>query len=181
MSNTKARVFNIGETAWFAQTGLRKIEEPCPVCYGKRAVVVILGNGDEVSVPCSYCGLGIDPPSGVTSVYRIEPGAERVTITGREIREGDKTEVTYHGIGGRYFYSHTLFETEADALAASTELCAKELLDRETRAAWVKKDKIKSFAWNAGYHLREAGTLRARIAYHERMAIVCKSRAKAQA
>ena len=178
--NKPTRIFNIGDVAWFAKTGLRGIEEPCPVCFGNKSVVVMLGSGEGVSVPCSYCSLGIDPPSGVTTVYRIEPGAEPVAITAREIREGEKTEITYHGHGGRYFYSHTLFETEAEALAASKELCEKELQDRETQASWVKKDKIKSFAWNAGYHLREARSLRDRIAYHERMAVVCKDRVKAK-
>lgn len=172
------RVFNVGEAVWFAQTGFQPIEEPCPVCFGHKAVVVVLGNGDEISLSCSYCGVAFMRPTGTTTTYRIAPGAKRVTITGREIREGEKTEITYHGHGGRYYYSHTLFETEAEALAASKELCEKELEDRETRAEWVKKDKIKSFAWNAGYHLRAAHKLRNDIAYHERMASVCKARAK---
>lgn len=172
------KLFNLGETAWFARTGFQEIQEPCPICFGNKSVVVVLGNGDEVSVPCSYCGVAYMSPTGTIAAYRGEPAAERVTIAGREIREGEKTEVTYNGYGGRFYYSYQLFETEAAALAASKELCEKELKDRETRAEWIKKDKIKSFAWNAGYHLRAAKKLRSDIEYHERMAVVCKSRSK---
>lgn len=174
------KLFNIGDVVWLAQKGLREIEEPCPVCFGNKSVVVILGNGDEVTVPCSYCGLGFEEPRGVVTTYRIKPGAERVTITGRDIREGEKTEVSYHG-AGRCFYANAIFETEAEALAVSKDLCEEELHDRETRAEWVKADKIKSFAWNAGYHMREAKRLRDKIGYHERMAVLCKARAKLEA
>jgi len=175
MENKK--LFNIGDVVWYARTGFRPIEEPCPVCFGKKSVVVLLGNGDAVETPCSYCGLGIDPPTGTITTHRIAPGAELVTITGREIREGETTEITYHGHGGHFYYSNTIFETEAKALAVSKELCEKELSEKETRADYIKKDKIKSFAWNAGYHLRAAKKLRDDIAYHERMAAICKARA----
>jgi hypothetical protein len=172
------KLFNIGDVAWFARTGFQEIQEPCQVCFGNKSVTVILGNGDEVIVPCSCCASGYNAPSGLVTHYRIQPAAMAVTITGREIREGEKTEVTYHGSGGHFYYSHTLFESFAEALAASKELCEKELHDRENRAEWIKKDTTKSFAWNAGYHLREAQRLREQIAYHERMAVVCKSRTK---
>ena len=71
-----------------------------------------------------------------------------------------------------------VFLTEAEALAESVKLCEKEINDRATRAAHIKGDKIKSFAWNVGYHLCEAKKLREKIAYHERMAVACKLRAK---
>jgi len=172
------KLFNIGDTAWYARTGFQDIQATCPVCFGNKSVTVILGNGDEVIVPCSYCALGYDAPSGIVKCYRIQPAATPVTITGREIREGEKTEVTYYGPGAHFYRSHTLFESFAEALAASKELCEKELHDRETCAEWIKKDKTKSFAWNAGYHLTEARRLREQIDYHERMALVCKSRTK---
>ena len=178
MDEKNRKLFNIGDVVWFARTGQRPIQEPCPVCFGNKTVVVILGNGEEVIMPCSHCGLGFKPPSGVVTRYRIEPAAERVTITGREIREGEKTEISYHGCGGRFYYSNTIFETEAEALTESARLCAEEIEAQETRSAYIKKDKIKSFAWNAGYHLGEAQRLREQIAYHERMAVICKSRSR---
>jgi len=172
------KIFNIGDIVWFARTGLQPIQEPCPVCFGNKIVVIILGNGDEVTIPCSYCAPGMEPPLGVVIRYHMEPATERVTITGREIREGEKIEVTYYGPGCRVYRSNTVFETEVEALAESAKLCAEEIKDRETRSEYIKKDKIKSFAWNAGYHLTEARRLRESIAYHERMAVICKAKAK---
>lgn len=175
------RIFNIGDVVWIAHYGMQEFHDPCSVCFGKLSVMVILGNGDLVETPCSYCGLGYDAPRGWTTEYRIEPSAEQVTITGREIREGAFTEVMYHGSGGYVYREDVVFKTEDEALVKSEELCAKEIKDRETRTEYIKKDKIKSFAWNAGYHLREAKRLKEQIAYHERMAVLCKEKEKKDA
>ena len=172
------KIFNIGDVVWVALCGRRPFEEPCAVCFGQKRVVVILGNGDAVETPCSHCGLGYDGPRGFVTEYRIEPAAEQRTITGREIREGKTTEVNYHSAGGYIHYSDRVFLTEAEALAESVKLCEKEINDRETRSAYIKGDKIKSFAWNVGYHLREAKKLREKIDYHERMAVACKLKVK---
>jgi hypothetical protein len=172
------RIFNIGETVWIARYGMQEFHDPCLVCFGKLSVTVILGNSESVETPCSYCGLGHDGPRGWTTEYRIEPAVEKVTITGREIREGESTEIIYYGPGGHCYQQAVTFETEAEALAESVKLCEKETNSRETRAAWIKKDKVKSFAWNTGYHLREAKRLREQITYHERMAVLCKAKEK---
>jgi len=170
------KIFNVGEKVWIASHGRQEFHDPCPVCFGKLFVTVILGNGELVETPCSYCGLGFDGPRGWTTEYRIEASARQITITGREIREDEVTEVTYYGPGGYCYSKNIVFETEAEALAESNRLCEKETREHMTRSAWIKKDKIKSFAWNAGYHLREAKSIREQIAYHERMAILCKER-----
>jgi hypothetical protein len=171
-------MFNIGDCVWTALTGLRPIEEPCPVCFGKKSVTVISGNGDEVVVPCSYCGHGYEGPRGVVSEYRTEPGVKACAITGRDVHEGYKNEVRYHFAGGYSDDQNNVFETKEEALAASVKRCEDEKKERETRACYLKQDATKSFAWNAGYHLREAKRLREQIAYHERMAILCKAKDK---
>jgi hypothetical protein len=141
-------------------------------------VVVILGNGDDVETPCSNCGHGFDGPRGFVIEYQITPAASAQVVTGRDIREGDTTEVTYHAAGG-YVYDQTrVFETETEAMAKSVKVCEKEIQDRATRSEYIKWDKVKSFAWNVGYHLREAKKLREKIDYHERMATACKAKAK---
>jgi len=177
MSDT-TKIFNIGETIWIASHGRQEFHDTCPVCFGKLFVIVILGNDEEVKTPCSYCGLGFDGPRGWTTEYRIEPSVQQVTIIEREIREGKSTEVMYYGSGGHVYRQDIAFETEAEALAESVKLCEQEIKDQETRAAYIKNDKIKSFAWNVGYHLRAAKRIREEIAYHERMAVLCKAKEK---
>jgi hypothetical protein len=171
-------MFNVGDHVWTAITGLRPIEEPCPVCFGKKSVTVILGNEDEVVVPCSFCGHGYEPPSGVVSEYRIEPGTDFHIITGRDIHEGETTKITYCLDGGYREEQDNIFSTKEEALAASAKMCENEKTERETKSCYLKKDATKSFAWNAGYHLREAKRLREQIAYHERMAVLCKAKDK---
>lgn len=170
------RIFNIGDQVWIARVGLRAFFDPCTVCYGNLSVVVILGNGEHVSVPCSYCGPSIEPPSGTETNHRIEPGVESIVVAGRNISEGTETTVIYLDATGRSYRPEVVFETEEEALAESKKLCEQELEERQTRAVYIKKNQLKSFAWNAGYHRREAKRLRENISYHERMAQACKDR-----
>jgi len=176
------KVFNIGDVVWIARHGRQERHDPCPVCFGKLVVTVILGNGDEVDTPCSYCGAGFDGPRGWVTEYRIEPATATTVIMGRESREqqGHAPEITYHGLGCYCYSQAIVFATEGEALAESVKLCEKEIKEQEERACFIKKNKIKSFAWNVGYHLREAKRLRDQIGYHERMAVLCKAKIPAK-
>jgi lipoate synthase len=175
------REFNIGDRVWIPRYRQVYTEVQCPVCFGKKLVTVILGNGDEVILPCSNCehGIGTDP-SGTVMEYIVEQRAEPVTITGKEVHEdSDGKKVIYHSSGGYIYYSDKIFETQEEALAESVRLGEADKKDHEEKAEHIKKDKLKSFAWNAGYHLREAKKNRKDAEYHEHMAVLCKARSKA--
>jgi len=62
-------MFKIGDVVYFASAGQRQVDIPCPVCFGKREVTLILGNGDSVELPCDYCGKGYDGPRGYVLEY----------------------------------------------------------------------------------------------------------------
>jgi hypothetical protein len=48
------------------------------------------------------------------------------------------------------------------------------------RADYIKHDKMKSFAWNAGYHLRELKRAEHAAAHHGEHARLCRDRANQQ-
>ncbi len=50
--------------------------------------------------------------------------------------------------------------------------------EQKTKAIYLKKEAKKSFAWNAGYHLREAKNHRKQAEYHDTKAIFCKAKGK---
>jgi hypothetical protein len=54
--------FAIGQRVWAACYNPRQVEVVCPVCYGKLAVVVELGDGTRIETPCDYCGKGWQVP-----------------------------------------------------------------------------------------------------------------------
>jgi hypothetical protein len=172
------RRFNIGDVVYNARCQWVSKQVLCPVCFGKCQVTLILGNDDSVVLPCDYCGKGFDNPTGYVGEYDYVVEAELVTITDIKVEissDGEK----YQYISSYYHYdTENLFIDKEEALARAKEL--KKLLDEEqqTRVAWIKHDRLKSFSWNAGYHLREAKRNRKDAEYHDQKAILCKQRAK---
>ena len=169
--------FKVGDVVWFANCNTRPVEHPCPVCFGKLKVTVILGDGSRVETPCQNCGLGFNGPRGFVQEYEYVAKPEQVTITRIE------QEITAKGVKQSLFGSNRIlddlaFRTETEALAKCEEIAAQHRLEQETRACFIKKNQNKSYSWNAGYHMRTAEDYREKVAYHERMAVICKERSK---
>jgi hypothetical protein len=154
------------------------VSKPCPVCYGKKLVTVILGNDDRIFLPCEYCARGYEAPSGLTQEYEYVVEPELVVITSVTLK------ITDGGVEAKYYSSvcsydeEALFVTKEEAAVVSQG--KKEALEREqdTKVENLKKNVHKSFSWNAGYHLREAKRSRKQAEYHDKKAVLCKARSK---
>lgn len=175
-------MFNIGDTVYYAAAGNKRIDIPCPICFGKRQVTLILGNGDSVELPCQYCGNGFDTPRGYIEEYEYIAEASPFLITGISINTTESGEKREYRSGSDNCY-HNLHEDKCFATieeALQAAISVKETMENEqkTRTEYIKKDKQKSFAWNAGYHMREAKRNRKDAEYHEEKAILCKAKDK---
>jgi hypothetical protein len=168
--------FKIGDRVWLATYGTVDARVTCPICFGTLAVTLVLGNGEEVRLPCGYCGHGFDGPRGYVVEHRAEALAESVTIDSVTV---SATGIEY-GAPCRTLRDERTFATEAEALAAAVAVAAEEERAREARANYAKASDKRSYAWNAGYHRRAAEHLRERATYHERMAAICKSKSAAE-
>jgi hypothetical protein len=169
--------YKVGDSVWIPRYGREQKTITCPICFGKKEVTLILGNGEYVVLPCSYCAQGYEPPGGTVAEYILEPRAELVVITGKETKEGrDGVTVEYKSTGGYIHAEDRVFGTEAEAMAVAREMASEDQKQQDERTEYIKADKRKSFAWNAGYHLREAKRDRESAEYHEKMARVCKER-----
>jgi len=169
--------FKVGDWVWWAKCRWEPIQIPCPTCFGKKQVTLILGNGDEVILPCHGCAPGFESARGYIEEYDYISEPEQIYITGMDIEvDGDKEKVRYRG---PYIYDEEdLFSEQIEAFAKSQE--KKRQLDEEqqTRTEHIKKNVHKSFSWNARYHIREAGNHREKAEHHDKMAIVCKAKSK---
>ena len=171
--------YRVGDTPWHATYRHHNENRiTCPVCYGQLKVTLILGNDDEVVTPCSYCAPGYERPRGWAEEYAPYAAAEQVTITAVEIRETAEGTTREYRADHCIYHTENLFDTEAEANARATELGEAERVRRETQAEYIKGKVEKDFTWNVGYHMREARNFRKKIEYHERMAVLCKARAK---
>lgn len=170
--------FEIGDTVWVAQHRMDKVSHVCPVCFGQLKVKVILGNLDEVIVPCDYCGHGWEKPSGVIYEYEWINAPLKAVITGTQITKCGTTEkVEYYSYSQR-LDSDKIFATEEEAQAKCEQLKVEHEEEQRTRAYYLKHDKLKNYSWNAGYHLREAKRDEESAALHRTRAQLCKAKAK---
>jgi len=167
--------YNVGDEVWYASYERREVRVPCPVCYGDKSVIVILGNGDEVQVECAYCQSGFNPPMGFVTEYIQEPRAEFQVITNRRVvEEYGNEEISYYS--SHYgLYPDRMFDTESEAMNKAIEM---QIADEQYKLEHPKQKNEKSYTWNAGYHMKNAASRRKEAEYHEAKAKICKAKSK---
>lgn len=169
----------VGDIVYVASYGRREERVPCPVCFGKLAVTVILGDDTHISTPCNYCGHGYESPTGTVMEY-VESGRVDALIIIKIATEDTVkgTSYSYYYADGRYSDDHNAFLAREEAEGYADELAAEHKRKMIERAEYIKKDKHKSFSWNVGYHMREVKNLTKRAEHHKEMAQICKARTK---
>jgi len=161
--------FNIGDTVWYAASEPRRVTIRCPVCFGKREVVVILGDDSRVAVDCDYCGKGYEGPQGSTIEYDSTPIAISDIVTGMELTAtAQGTSVAHYDLGKRsHVYPDKVHADEATALAAAVEARREYMEGEDRRLGWKKETAPKDATWSVGYHMREAKKCSEKLKYHE--------------
>lgn len=168
-------MYKVGDVVWYATFEQREERVPCPVCYGNKSVIIILGNGEEVQVECAFCNRGYNPPSGYVTEYVLLPRAEQRTITGRRIEEVSGSEEVEYRSSNYCLYPDRMFDTYEDAIVCATEMAEQDKIKKDNNPKYKNE---KSYTWNAGYHLKSAEKARKDVIYHEERAKICKSRSK---
>jgi uncharacterized protein (DUF2164 family) len=158
----------------------------CPACYGKLQVKVILGNDEEVIVPCNSCDRGYEGSVGFIMEGEYLKKVEQITISKVDLEE---TLESGRKIGRYYFndgYSicpedNRLFDTKEDAEKRSDELVEKYELEKQQSITRKKQDPSKTYGWHVRYHSREIKELERKLEYHKTKLIICKSNDKKSA
>lgn len=174
-------MFEPGEKVWFAATSRIEAQETCPICFGKRKVILILGNDERVELDCDFCGKGFDGPKGLVTTYKRFPRAEEVTIRSVESKRkaNGEEEVRYIVGVNSIAQPEDLFIDENSALEYARQKAAEvQALEEEDFIRRTKRGKDKNYAWKAGYHRREAKRHREQAERHERAVVVCKARSR---
>ena len=148
------------------------------MCFGKKVVMLIMGNDESVEMPCECCGRGREPPCGYVTEWRMNAGVETVIVSQIRTRQtAVENEIEYQA-GSYIYYTKDVFATKEEALAESERRAKQYNIDQETKAEHIKGKPDKNYSWNAGYHMREVKKAKEKIEYHSKMAKICKDRAK---
>lgn len=171
----------VGDTIYVVRGGSTGATRPCRVCNGDRCVTLILGNGDHVALDCEYCGIGREAPTGRETFYEWHAAAVPYSVTGIETISTPSGDTIRYRSGAENCYSvfdaKDCFPSAEAAAARCAELDAENEAEQE-RKMRAKEKQNKTYAWHAGYHLREAERSRKQAAYHERKAVLMKEQAR---
>ena len=170
--------YDIGQEAWRATFGMTETSIICPDCGGGGRLRVTFDDNTTVSIDCANCSRGYEPPRGRVIVHERKPQAEKVTISGFDVRAD---EVEYRARAGSssswIIDDNQLFDTQEEAMQRAEVLAAE--YDREERERISKKEKdTRTWAWNASYHRRAIKRAKTELAYHEGKLAVASLKAK---
>lgn len=171
--------FPVGSTAWWAHCGQREVTRPCPICFGKRRVTVILGNDEMISTPCDYCRKGFDGPTGTETEFEWVASPELFFINSVQTECDDsKTSARYRDARGYCVDDADLFATRAEAEARCDVRIAENAEHERQRRECRKEHAKKSFSWHVGYHRKEVLRATRDLAWHSARVVACAARAK---
>lgn len=169
--------FNVGDVIYHASYERTAIKEPCPICFGKLNVVLILGDNSRVELPCDYCNRGLFNPHGYIDTIVMLDKVTQYTITKKLKSEmlfiTDKVEYFSDNI---FLAVDRIFDNKKDAEICCNEIIRLATAEEQQRIEYVKSNIKKTFSWNAGYHLREIKKLEKDIEQHKLKAKLCTER-----
>lgn len=158
--------FEIGQVVYVVSCHPHvRVEVPCPVCFGKREVQIILGDGTVERIECEACGIGsLTGPTGLVDSWKAEILVSATTITGISIYDGRWKYQTdgYHSSADHILPTRELAEALRETLLPELQARAEADFERCIR------DKKKHGAWTVRYHRECLKRLDREAEYHRR-------------
>jgi hypothetical protein len=172
--------YHVGDLIWYAEAGRKEIQKECPICFGKKQVTLILGNGDQAILPCSYCGPGYEEPE--PKGYIIEndffTSATQRGITRIVINQTTKGNTEEYYSDPYVLQLDRMFDTKEEAEQRAIDIIKELKKEQDDRAEHVKKSLKASYSWNAGYWQKQINDLKQKLEYYEKRYKICKERSK---
>jgi hypothetical protein len=158
--------YEFGQTVYVVSADAhRETTVPCPICYGKRRVTVILGNDEQMSVECEYCGKGRGGPTGTAKEYGPSSRVTETTVTGMtrgSFGDGWQIETASYRSS-----RDPIFTSREEAEAKRVELHA-EVVKRAADCNHASKYRgAREATWHLGYHRNGVRRARYDLAHHE--------------
>jgi hypothetical protein len=154
--------FNIGDTVYWVESGIHYGKEvPCPMCFGKRFVTLILGDSTEQKIECGFCQHGIDRASGVAKTWEPQAIVCSGGITGISSRDGIRYEIGY-----RSLFEYELYDNAV--IAEKVRESKHEEVVEQAQKWFIESFKTctKKQVWSAGYHRSSIKNSERTIAWH---------------
>ncbi len=158
--------FKIGDTVFVAEANaFCRVQKPCPICFGRLAVTLILGNGERTDVECGMCSAGFQGPRGTVNAYEVTSSVEERTVTGI-VQEGEHWRVYEHS-SAFSTRDGVIFKSREAAEARRKELHEEALAQSKRAFESQFTDQKGRQTWSAGYHRKEIKRLERSLEWHK--------------
>jgi len=170
--------FALGEQVWWIGNGSSEEWVTCPECAGTKAITMVLGNGEQVSVACENCSAGFEPSRGVVkqTIYLHAP----VPFTPRRVHvDGEEVRYSESGQGSTYYNSadaKNLFATKEECQRRCDELNVEKAKEKKDLAWQILIQNRKKMAYSAHYWTQMVSRLRKELAAAEARLQVVKAK-----
>ena len=138
--------YSVGDIVWYASCTKTKKKHPCPDCKGSKKWKAISAAGREYEFPCPRCSASYHSRTEHTSLdyMYFSPSVRSLTIGSVQINTADENVVSYMcketGVGsGTVYDEKSLFQTEAEAVAAAEEMASSKNADDQSIAKLYDK------------------------------------------
>lgn len=156
----------LGQAVFLVRAGAwHQKHVPCPVCFGKRSVIVILGNETSETVLCDYCVKGFEGPSGTVIEYGAESRVETHIVSGFHYGRDGWEIFLERGHCERMIEGNLFFDkesAEARRIFLHAECKKQSQADFESQFESARR----KITWTAGYHRNQIRDLEKKIAWH---------------
>lgn len=136
---------------------------PCPVCFGKMAVVVILGNGEHQTVECDVCSRGFERATGWVNEPCAGSRVDEATVDGLTMDYGTLKATANHS---KVTMGLDAFWTKEEAEAVRETLFTQAQIDAENNKHRRFGYETKKLTWKVYYHRAELKKAQRAVEYH---------------
>jgi hypothetical protein len=168
--------FKFGDIVYWVESSCNYCAKiPCPMCFGKLKVEIILGNGDREFIECGFCSHGYKGASGAADNWEPMSKIKSGPIVGIRNQSGGWA---YDASIQSNLNENELFTSEAEAEPLQKIKLAEEISRKEL---WYRDNFIqakKNQVWSAAYHRRSINDLLRSIEWHKMRLCLLKEMSK---
>ena len=155
--------YKIDDLVWWAHLRKEYIYIPCPHCFGKKFLTVIMGDDSKHTIDCECCKQGYLGPRGTIQTYQDRLDPQHVHINRIEVKSDNTIE---YGVNGCYCANDAdIFDTKEEAENRMKELL-KESAQEEQLRLHNKDNYSRTWAWHVTYHRNYIKNAKRDIDYH---------------
>lgn len=176
MRNVIELPFAIGEQVWSVGSGHDEVRVTCPECDGTKAIEMVKGNGERVTLDCGLCAPGYERPRGwiTQHVYNCKPTPFTPRQWDKSCGEFTFSESNPDATCFSYAYAKDLFRDRDECQRRCDELNMEYTENQERMTLANISSKRESLAFSATYWAHEVARKRKELALAEARLARCK-------